>query len=229
MNYRSQYFARHPNSITKDPRFAERIEKVLNAEQHNEQTRSFLVSILDFAKTKGGLTKGQIRYFEKIESAFSDEAIAARENFNQSLTEEDWRDWKIAINFYHNNNLPYHATIVSKAVEDANFKPTKNQFNKIVKNKYAQKVIACTIAKAKYPRDSYVTIRKSIATGSRKWSSKAREIREFIDTPCIVIDHDHKPVREARNGAKRYLILPFGSKNTLDVTESDIKKFKKPL
>jgi hypothetical protein len=218
MRYRPYRAAGKPqNPIVKNDNLVSRIESVINENGHNERTTEFLTSIHAFAQKKGGLTKAQLSYFEKIESAFTPEAKKAREDFASSMTEQDWKHWRIALAYYEKQGQYFQDVV--RSAKDPKFVPSEKLFSKIVKNGYAQKVIASTESKPKYANNDLVTLRAGVR-------SRDFKLRRLIGTPCIVIKSDHRPVTDAFAGAKPYLILPFGASDAIEVTERDIKKTK---
>ena len=227
-NYRGAFAG--PNPIIKNDNIPSRIKKVLSEEEgHNAATREFLESILVFAQNKGGLTKNQLRYFEKIESSFTEEAKKKRQEFIDSLSEKDWEDWRIAIEYYKNKGH-YFVTIAERASQDPNFKPSSEQFQKIVQNKYSQKIINNARSKPKYEVGSYVQFRNNQNARlnvMKEFGLGEFNRSEYNNIVSVVIQTDVGIPKEARNGSKRYLVLPFGAKKPIEVTESDIKKAKK--
>ena len=60
-------------------------------------------------------------------------------------------------------------------------------------------------------------------------SAPAGAARAVLLVVCSVIDVNASPVTSAAKGAKKYLVLPFGSSLPVIVEERYIKKYKKKM
>lgn len=218
----------YDRKIIKEERLLERIKHVRLEDGHDDKTKEFLDSLAAYCERNGGLTEGQHKAFCRIESAFTAEAKAAHKAFLEAMTEDDWKKWRIAVEYYHRTRC-YHSiqSLADKAFNDpVKFKPTEAQFRTMTKNAYAVKIIENTLAEPLYEQGAVVLIRPVALRGSR--GVKNYMMRPYASKPCVVVDVDIGPVLEARRGAKRYRILPFGSSEPFEVTESDIKRYRKP-
>ena len=93
----------------------------------------------------------------------------------------------------------------------------------MVKNKYAQKVLASHNAPAKYPAGSLVTFRANAPSNSRYLDGAYLK----RNVTLMVIEADAAPITSAARGAKVYKLLPVGKATTLMVEERHIMKARK--
>ena len=128
----------------------------------------------------------------------------------------------VVANYYLSTG--YFRDTAKMVIEDESFIPTYSQYNKMVKNKYAQKVLASHNSPAKYPAGSLVTFRANAPAGVR-----------YIDgaylkrnVTLMVVETDAAPVTSAARGSKVYKLLPVGKATTLQVEERHIMKFRQP-
>lgn len=164
------------------------------------------------------LSTRQTEILVKIESEHNDEAIDARGVFVASYKNNDdsMRDNAIVIaNYYRPTG--YFRVIVGKILEDKDFVPTYSEFNKLTKNKYAQKVLREHHAEAKYAVGSYVLPRAG------NYGLK----RSTGDKPCIVVAINASPIVSAAKGSKIYKLLPIGKAETIFAEERTLMKARK--
>ena len=90
----------------------------------------------------------------------------------------------------------------------------------MVKNKYAQKVLASHNAPAKYSAGSLVTFRANAPAGSRYLDGAY--LKRHVT--MMVIETDAAPITSAARGAKVYKLLPVGKATTLMAEERHIMK-----
>ncbi len=171
----------------------------------------FSQSLLDQARSDRSLSPRQIELLEKIEGRYSDEALEAVSLWDQSFN-SDMRDrYEVCLEYY--KPTPYYKRAVAAYEADPSLVPSIDLYNKIVKNKYAQKVLTAHFADPLYPVGSMVTIR----------SNQYRRLRKGQD--YLVIKND-LPIRNACKGAKIYQLLPVGSAELIHIEERHIKKHR---
>ena len=100
----------------------------------------------------------------------------------------------------------------------------KGQYDKIVNNKYAQKVISALNAEPKFPKGSLVDLRSSHeetldVDGSRR-------VYKSAPSGLLILTSD-APIVSACIGAKRYKVVPIGNNEPFYVEERWLKKRKK--
>jgi len=171
----------------------------------------FSESLLDQARNDRSLSPRQLEILEKIEGRYSDEALEAVSLWDQSFN-SDMRDrYEVCLEYY--KPTPYYKRAVAAYEADPTLVPSIDLYNKIVKNKYAQKVLTAHFADPLYPVGSMVTIR----------SNQYRRLRKGQD--YLVIKND-LPIRNACKGAKIYQLLPVGSAELIHIEERHIKKHR---
>ena len=99
------------------------------------------------------------------------------------------------------------------------------QYNAMVENKYAKKVLAGYEAAPKYAPGSYVTLRSTTPNQERWPAGYGRGQRVENSTVCIVLGAD-EDIISACAGNKRYKLLPVGSALTITIEERRLKKAK---
>jgi hypothetical protein len=100
------------------------------------------------------------------------------------------------------------------------FGPSKNLFNKIVKNKYAQRVLEESKRTPRYEPGASVIVRGGV-------SSSDYHIYKKLSNGGVVLKV-FEEVYTAAKGGKLYLVLPYGSAEPLEVEERRIKKYRRP-
>jgi len=216
MYARSYYNRRHqPSPIKENPTLGPRLEKI-RKEEISPSTLDFLDSLLDFFKKRGGLTQNQLNSFEKIESRFSPQE---KERFN--LWKEEYlkfhaKDAKLIAKYY--SYTGYFTTLSKKILENESFVPTKKEFNKLVRNKYASKVLDAYKAEPRFEVNAMVQIRSTVdKTGDTRY------LRPMRSRLCFVLAND-LPIRNSTAGAKRYKILPMGVCTPIELDEKHLMK-----
>ena len=202
----------HQN-LFREKNLSERIEKVLSSDSLNLSTKTFILSVKDFFIKHNGLTMKQLNAFEKAESACSPQSQELMEEWKQIFlsTQEMKTSLKIVANYYV--KTLYFKECASKILIDDSFVPTRNQYDSMVNNKYGQMVIKETFKEPKCNEGDMVRISKHTPF-----------CYPFQGKMAFVIKSDYECVTSAVKGAKKYLILPFGSDKTLVTEERYLKK-----
>ena len=180
----------------------------------------------DFVASLSGQVRGgrdlsprQLEILARIETEHNDEALTARATFVA-----DWKANKdgikdiarVCASYYQPTG--YFSVLVGKILNDPYYVPTLAEFNKMTKNKYAQKVLNEHNAPAKYAEGSFVTLRAGAGYGPK---------RDCAGKPGVVIQANARPITSAARGAKVYQILPVGRAETLYIEERYIMKARK--
>lgn len=194
-----------------DKRFKVLLEQVLD-----EKTKQFLCDIHNFFLKRNGLTQNQYRAFEKIESRFSPEAMKINAIWQKEYDEEKRENMRIAAEYYNSKNL-YFKDLAHKILHVNDFTPTRKQYQTMVENKFASKVIKASKAAPKYKPEELVQLRRFVP-------GIPRGIEQ--ESLCVVIKTDSSPVTSDARGAKKYLVLPFGHSDTFEIEERYIKKYR---
>ena len=75
----------------------------------------------------------------------------------------------------------YFTTLSKKILEDESFVPTKKEFNKMVKNNYAEKVLDAYKADPRFEVNAMVQIRSTVdKTGDCRWLRPMRSRLCFV-------------------------------------------------
>ena len=101
---------------------------------------------------------------------------------------------------------------------------SKREYDKIVKNKYAQKVITAYNADPIFPKGSLVDLRTSHEETSDEDGS--RRVYKTAPLGLLILSTD-EPIVSACKGAKRYKVVPIGNNEPFYVEERWLKKRKK--
>lgn len=195
-----------------------RLESVHLLAEPSSWAAGFVESLLDQARLGRDLSTRQIELLEKIESEHSDEAMTERAAFIADY-ENNKDNMKVNAGivsiYYRASNAHYFACVVEKILADPSYTPSFSEYNKIVKNKYAQKVLASHYAPARYSIGTFVKLRAGTLQRLR---------RQTGGKPCIVIQANAGPVTTAAKGTKVYSVLPVGRAETILVEERDIMR-----
>ena len=180
----------------------------------------FVESLTSQVKGDRRLSERQLQILKKIEAEHDDAAMAERQKWVESYKNDPTlrADAIVVANYYLTTG--YFRDTAKSVTEDESFIPTFSQYNKMVKNKYAQKVLASHNAPAKYPAGSLVTFRASAPSGVRYLDGSYLK----RNVTLMVIETDAAPVTSAARGTKVYKLLPVGKATTLMVEERYIMK-----
>ena len=183
----------------------------------------YVESLISQVKGDRRLSDRQLQILKKIEAEHDDAAIAERQKWVESYKNDPTlrADAIVVANYYMSTG--YFKDTARDIINDDSFVPTYSQYNKMVKNKYAQKVLASHNAPAKYQAGQLVTFRAN-APSTVRYIDGAYLKRAVT---LMVIETDAAPVTSAARGAKVYKLLPVGKASTLEVEERYIMKARK--
>jgi hypothetical protein len=134
--------------------------------------------------------------------------------------------------YYKAQTGGYFGALVASILADQ--VPPRGKYLKMRNNKYAKKVLAEIERKPRFSTEDHIEPNSKFQTGysfkhpmmsGRNGDSyvSGDEKSNFKARGGIIIDVDDK-IHSAAKGAKRYLVLPFGSANTYWVEERFLKK-----
>ena len=206
-----------------DCELARRIESILPRTGERAWARGFLESLKAQNLSGRVLSEKQIETLGKIESEHSDEALNARVTWATDYLATR-RAIAVKVAKYYRKGV-YFGDLVRKILSDDGFVPTMKQYNAMVENKYAKKVLAGYEAAPKYAPGSYVTLRSTTPNQERWPAGYGRGQRVENSTVCIVLGAD-EDIISACAGNKRYKLLPVGSALTITIEERRLKKAK---
>jgi len=201
------------NTIVINSSFKDRIESILKEPTLNTSSRDFLKSLKEFVSIHNGLTKRQLRAFERIESAFSPQKKEqAKEWQDKYVKDLHMREMLTIAARYYSGTTYFHQNAL-KILQDPTFIPTEKQFDAMTGNKYARAVLEATLSTPKFPVKSLVYITNKLD----------RDVPRAFK-PAYVIQTDSSPVTSAVKGGKKYKVLPFGTTRIIEVEERFLKK-----
>mgnify|MGYP003141277830 CR=1 FL=1 len=191
---------------------AEIIQKLVENPNLNNWEKGFIISVNSYFQKHGRVSNKQWSIIQKVEANHSPEVVAQRQDWFSNFDDEKRQKWQLAMDYYE-NNPPYFQDLVHRYRLSPEMIPVERLYNKIINNKYIQKVINVSLAEPLYDVGSLVQVRK-VAKGSHY------KFRECI---ALVVDNNG-PVTSAANGAKTYSILPFGETAPIKIQERWLKK-----
>lgn len=190
----------------------ERIDIVLEKQELTTDTCDFLKSLVQYHQKYKGLTPNQFKALEEIEKSLTPSGLAKKKAWKDSYGDEKRRIATICAHYYINTK--YFTAVTKKILEDKTYILSEKTYRSMCENKYAKKILRETDVEPKYEIGTLVKFRKT-----------------YSEDPavCSVIDVNASPVTSAAKGAKKYLVLPFGSSVPVIVEERYIKKYKKKM
>ena len=219
-----------------DPSLPQRIRTLFVSEhiKDNKFLLSFLPSILEQFEKKGYLTQKQVDILEKNEKRFDPMNIESeRKEYEEWCKEYDFAKREAAkkvAEYYKTeyesgrNHTFWYEKTATKVLEDPNHIPTKQQYEKMVLNKYAQSWLRNSSAKPKYKEGDYV----SLNAFSKGYWNQRNFGKEFFDLQKFEIGVviEVKPPEHNRKGANICVVLPMGGMKTIEIEERFLKKAK---
>ena len=204
-----------PKEVRENPNLGPRLEKI-KKENLAANTREFVESLLDFFNKRGGLTENQLASFEKIESRWSPHERVKLEIWEKEYRANHLNDAKIVAEYY--SRTGYFSTVAGKILTEEAFVPSHKNFNRMIKNKYATKVLEAHKAEPRFIKNSMVQLRSTVGN-----TTMDRNLRSLRSRLCFVLAND-LPIRNATAGAKRYKVLPMGSSDPVELDEKHLMK-----
>lgn len=189
----------------------------------NSWAGGFVESLQGQVATGARLSPRQTEILEKIEKEHNDDAVAERAKWVEAYEQDPTlrQNARIAAVYYQTTG--YFLDTATRVLEDDGFVPTQSQYNKMVGNKYAQKVLASHHAAPKYAPGSMVTFRASAA-----WTHRTANGATLPQSAILlVIAANAGPVTSAAKGSKVYKVLPVGCPETILIEERFIMKARK--
>ena len=191
-----------------------RVETLLaRLEDNRSWGYGFLESVLGQARQGYTLSARQLEVIAKLESENTDSHLSERKVFVQRYTDESTglRERALVAAKYY-LTTPYFRDIALQIVENDEFVPSFSQYNKIVENKYAKKILAGHFAEPKFPTGSLIQFRATSPTRANK--------------KAMVIATDHRTPVSPSAGNKVYQVLPIGETVPVVIEEKHLKKWR---
>lgn len=215
-----------------DQQIFDRLGAIKGLPTCSQWAEGFADSIRDQIKRGRTLSDRQKATCHKILKENSKEANRELANW---ATEYNMHHKKKAIQiatYYKAQTGGYFGALVASILADQ--VPPRGKYLKMRNNKYAKKVLAEIERKPRFSTEDHIEPNSKFQTGysfkhpmmsGRNGDTYVTgdEKSNFKARGGIIIDVDDKVVSAAK-GAKRYLVLPFGSANTYWVEERFLKK-----
>tara|TARA_A200000159_G_scaffold164767_1_gene196106 strand:+ start:2836 stop:3639 length:804 start_codon:yes stop_codon:yes gene_type:complete len=191
-----------------------RIENLIaSIEDKRSWAQGFAESVLGQVQVGVTLSPRQLEIIAKLEKENSYSVQAERQAFAAKYKDDSTglrEKALVAAKYYL--TTPYFRDIARMVVSDENYVPSLSQYNKIVENKYAKKVLAGYFAKPKFPIGSLAQLR---ATAPQRAFKKVMVIKTNFNSPT-----------SACAGNKVYQVLPIGEITPIVVEERHIKTWR---
>ena len=192
-----------------------RIENLIsNIEDERSWGYGFAESVLGQVQAGATLSPRQLEIIAKLEKENSYSVQVERQAFAAKYKDESTglrQKALIASEYYL--TTPYFRDIARMVVSDENYVPTLSQYNKIVENKYAKKILAGYFAEPKFPIGSLAQLR---ATAPGRNANKK----------VMVLATNFRSPVAACAGNKVYQVLPIGETTPIVVEERHIKTWR---
>ncbi len=188
------------------------IEDVMSRVESDGWSADFLASIRDQAKRVGArLSPRQQEIFEKIKSENTPEMAHRRERWTEEYRAEHKPTARILAAYYLTTG--YWLDMARSIIDDDNYVPPMDKFQKMSGNKFAKKVLDAWRADPRYPVGTSV-IERAGKTNRLKKGGMVLSTTEAIVSAAV--------------GCKRYLVLPYDSTEPVLVEERCVKLFRRP-
>ena len=140
-----------------------------------------------FVEDKKCLTPGQVNFLVNIERQ-----CLPNEKWETSFTDDMREDLNLAAQYYA--TTPYFTLLSTKVLEDPDYIPTENEYQKMVLNKYAQKAIKVHREPAKWQKGEQAMFRQTITAQHLPTHCATRRVASNLrNTKCLVVDHVPRP------------------------------------
>lgn len=192
-----------------DKTIPERILKCVQNPHLEGWDKDFLASISDFYKRRGYLSGSQYNIFSRIESNCTDEAMKLHTDWINEYDDDKRKRFKVAVDFYCKTY--YFTNITSKVIKNPDYVPTRKEYDTLVNNKYAQKVMEGTFGEPKYAIGTNVVARSS----SGWYGGKKGTIIDILPY-----------VKSAVKGNKICRVLWFGESQVVELEERHLRSLR---
>ena len=197
----------------------ERIKKVLTTVQNYKEAsqwdKSFLDSISQQVEIKP-LSYSQINVLEKIEKKYDPETLREQAEWKKNYS-ADHREKAVRVAQYYLANPPYFHDLASLIVKNPDEHILSlRQWNKMIENKYAKKVLKQYDEPPKFYEKQMVQLRKHRLIP-----------RQLIDTHAFILKADAAPIKSHAKGSRVYQVLVIGDSKPIYIRECALKRAKK--
>jgi hypothetical protein len=171
----------------------------------------FLASIRDQAKRVGArLSPRQQELFDKIKAENTLECVSRRGRWAQEYRTHHLETATVLANYYFQTG--YWTQMARNIIEQDDYVPPMDKFEKMRGNKFATKVLNAWRADPKYPVGTSVIARAGKTSHLKKGG---------------MVLATTEPIVSAGAGCKRYKVLPYDSTKPVLVEERCVKLFRR--
>jgi hypothetical protein len=215
-----------------DQQIFDRLGAIKGLPTSSQWALGFADSIRDQIIMGRTLSDRQKATCRKILDENSKEAQAQLANWASEYKMHHKREANQLATYYKHQSGGYFGDLVTTILADE--VPARGKYLKMRNNKFAKKVLAEIERKPRFSTEDHIIPNSKFQPGySFKYPMMSGrngntyvtryEKANFKSRGGIIIDIDDK-IHSAAKGAKRYLVLPFGSANTYYVEERFLKK-----
>ena len=186
------------------------IEDVMTRADPDGWSTEFLKSIRDQAKRVGArLSARQQEIFEKIKAENTPEMAQRRSLWTHEYQTHHRAAAAVLANYYLRTG--YWLDMAHSIIDDDNYVPPMDKFQKMSQNKFAAKVLAAWRADPKYPVGTSVIERPGRTNRLKKGG---------------MVLSTTEPIASASLGCKMYKVLPYDSTTPILIEERYVKLFR---
>jgi len=187
------------------------IEDVMTRVESDEWSADFLASIRDQAKRVGArLSRRQQEIFEQIKSQNTPELVERRKRWAHEYRTHHLETAAVLASYYLTTG--YWLDMANSIIDDDNYVPPMDKFQKMSQNKFAAKVLAAWRTDPKYPVGTSVIRRDN----AKAWG---------LGKGGMVLSTT-EPIVSAADGCKMYKVLPYDSTTPILIEERYVKLFR---
>jgi hypothetical protein len=187
------------------------IEDVMSRVEPDGWSADFLASIRDQAKRDGArLSTRQRELFERIKAENTLECVSRRGRWAHEYRTHHLETAAVLANYYL--RAGYWLDMANSIIDDDNYVPPMDKFEKMRGNKFAAKVLDAWRAPPKYPVGTSV-IRRAGVMGLKRGGMVLSTTEEIIS---------------AAEGCKMYKVLPYDSIEPILIEERCVKLLRQP-
>ena len=215
-----------------DQQIFDRLGAIKGLPTCSQWAEGFADSIRDQIKRGRTLSERQKATCHKILKENSKEANRELANWATEYNTHHKKKAKQIATYYNVQTGGYFRDLVKTILADE--VPPRGKYLKMRNNKYAKKVLAEIERKPRFSTEDHIIPNSKFQEGysfnpammscrNNTGYVSGNEKRNFRVRGGVIIDVDDK-IHSAAKGAKRYLVLPFGSAETYWVEERFLKK-----
>jgi|7_EtaG_2_1085326.scaffolds.fasta_scaffold01373_8 hypothetical protein len=198
----------------------ELIEHLL-ARDLSPYARQFVLSLRSWARAKE-ITEQQATALRKIELTYGGGSMKTSDNIEHPPAAQwsaaKFEKAKVCAQYYI-DNPPYFNDLSFRILNHKDYIPSGDQYDRLVNNKYAQRVLKEHDSPCKFNKGTLVSLRKPAIS--------KLSLFELESTPLLVVKERAAPIVSSAAGGKRYMVVPVGQGAPLIIEERYLKKYNK--